>query len=392
MYVLEVMSGPLDGTRWRFEHEITIGRDEGAVGASIPIDRYLSRSHARLHVEAAGLAIVDLSSRNGTSVDGKPVEQATLAIGKAFTCGRTLMRVVVEAGGSAGLVLTPPISRVTTVAEMRSRLLAKPVGFVPTMGALHEGHLRLVEQAQTECASVVVSIYVNPLQFAAGEDLARYPRDVQGDLRKLSERGVSVVFTPDDGELYPADHATYIDVGAIAGVYEGAVRPAHFRGVATVVAKLLHVVAPTRCYFGQKDAQQVAVIRQMIRDLDFSTEIVVAPTVREADGLALSSRNVYLRPEERKGAPALYKALVAAAAAYREGALRREASQCGRTMITAALQAAGVTGEIEYLDIVDPDRFTPVDDAHETRARALAVGALRFSSVRLLDNVPVGDG
>jgi pantoate--beta-alanine ligase len=391
MYVLEVMSGPLDGTRWRFEHEITIGRDEGAVGACIAIDRYLSRSHARLTRDGGQVTLVDLSSRNGTTIDGQPVERALLQAGKAFTCGRTLMRVIVEnADGRTDLMLTAPLSRVSTIEEMRLRLLTKPVGFVPTMGALHAGPKRLIESAQGE--SVVVSIFVNPLQFAVGEDFEHYPRDVQRDLRMLADQGVTMVFTPDAAELYGAQFATKIDIGDIGTRFEGAVRPTHFSGVATVLAKLLHIVAPSRLYLGQKDAQQAAVTRQFMRDLNFAAELVIVPTDRESDGLARSSRNIYLSAQERAFAPALYRALVTAAAVFREGALRRDAVKSGQKVIDEASAQAGLRAEIDYLEIVEPDTFTPFADQHEDRRTALAIGAMRMQKVRLLDNVPIGHG
>ena len=180
--------------------------------------------------------------------------------------------------------------------------LALPIGLVPTMGYLHEGHLSLVRQARIQCSSVVVSIYINPTQFGPSEDLEKYPRDLKGDLEKLEAEGVDLVWTPTDEIMYPEGYQTYVIVEEVTKPLEGAIREAHFRGVTTVVSKLFNAIQPHKAYFGQKDAQQSIVIRRMVRDLDFPIEIVVCPIVRESDGLAMSSRNVYLNPQERKAA------------------------------------------------------------------------------------------
>lgn len=192
-----------------------------------------------------------------------------------------------------------------TIAQARALfdVLPRPLGFVPTMGALHEGHLALVRRARAESITVAASVFVNPLQFAANEDLERYPRDLEGDRAKLAQAGVDVLFAPSAIAMYPPDFSTSIDVGPMGGVFEGDVRPGHFAGVATVVCKLLNVVRPDMLYLGQKDAQQTAVLRKMIADLEIPTGVTIVPTEREADGLAMSSRNLYLSPQERKPRP-----------------------------------------------------------------------------------------
>ncbi len=195
----------------------------------------------------------------------------------------------------------------------------KPLGLVPTMGALHEGHLSLVRRARSENETAAATIFVNPTQFGPGEDLAAYPRDLPRDLELLEAEGVDLVFTPTPESLYPAGFATWVDVGEIGEKLEGAIRPGHFRGVATVVCKLLSIVRPDRAYFGQKDGQQAAVIKQLTRDLNLGPEIIVCPTVRESDGLAMSSRNAYLTPEQRQAAPVVYRALSALESAWNSG-------------------------------------------------------------------------
>ncbi|MBE3037820.1 MAG: pantoate--beta-alanine ligase, partial [Chloroflexi bacterium] len=198
---------------------------------------------------------------------------------------------------------------VTTLPELRSarRILPEPVGFVPTMGFLHAGHISLVQAARVECASVAASIFVNPTQFGPNEDLARYPRDLPRDLALLEAAGVDLVWTAPLEVMYPPGFQTWVEVEGLTRPLEGELRPGHFRGVTTVVAKLFNAVGPDKAYFGQKDAQQAAVIRRMTKDLDFPIEIVVCPTLREADGLAMSSRNTYLNPEERQAATVLFR-------------------------------------------------------------------------------------
>ena len=383
------MSGPLDGTRWNFDREIIIGRDETLAAACIAFDRYLSRSHARLEEIDGRIHLLDLTSRNGTTVAGQVVTDEYLEVGQRFTCGRTVL-CVLKAQDIAAVPLLPvrtaALETVTTSAEMRNRRPIGTVGFVPTMGALHDGHLALIKQAQAECGSVVVSIFVNPLQFAAGEDFDRYPRDPEHDVALLADNGVQVLFAPAMGGFYAPDFSTSVDVGPLGSVYEGALRPGHFRGVATVVTKLLEIVAPTTLYLGQKDAQQVAVISRLVRDLEIPVQIVVVPTEREADGLARSSRNVYLTPEARKRAPLLYRALSATAAAYRHGASREEALRAGSALFTASEDE-----ELNYLDIVDAGSFETVTGNEPHRDDALVIAALRLGHVRLLDNVRVGE-
>jgi pantoate--beta-alanine ligase len=255
--------------------------------------------------------------------------------------------------------------------------LPRPLGFVPTMGALHEGHLELVRSAKRGSESVVVSIFVNPLQFGRGEDLERYPRDLEGDSEKLSGLGVDVLFTPSAQTLYPPGFSTYVDVGKIGTVFEGAARPTHFRGVTTVVAKLLNIVQPDALYLGQKDAQQTAVLRTMIRDLDVATRVQIVPTRRETDGLAMSSRNAYLSEKERKAAPSLYGALRALKSALENGTPKPVA-------IARASEELRSVATLDYFDVVDAHSFEPLD---HLRPSAFVIGAARFGSTRLIDNI-----
>lgn len=270
---------------------------------------------------------------------------------------------------------------VDAVGPLRDRLAAlpRPLGFVPTMGALHDGHMRLVQCARERSASVAVSVFVNPMQFGAGEDLERYPRDIQGDLQQLERGGADVVFTPTLGEMYPPGFSTIVDVGDLGSTFEGAARPTHFRGVATVVTKLLHIIQPDILYLGQKDAQQTAVLRKMARDLNFSSRVEIVPTVREPDGLALSSRNVYLSENERAAAPSLHAGLEAMLAQLRSGADAVRARE-------RALPILQPPGSWEYLDLVDMDTFAPLE---RLRPPAFVVGAARFGTTRLIDNLMV---
>ncbi len=270
-----------------------------------------------------------------------------------------------------------------TPAEVRSALRAarRPVGLVPTMGALHAGHLALIGRARAESATVAVSLFVNPLQFGPGEDFERYPRAFAGDLAAMEAAGVDLVYAPEVGTMYPPGFAAAVDPGPVGAGYEGALRPGHFRGVATVCVKLFATAAPERAYFGAKDGQQVAVLRRIVADLDLGLELVVCPTVREADGLALSSRNVYLSPAERAAAPALHRALAAIAGAVRAGETDRERAVAhGRAQLVAATREA-------YLDLVDPATFVPPPAAGP---QALAIGSVWLGTTRLIDNEPVG--
>jgi len=273
---------------------------------------------------------------------------------------------------------------IETVAEFRAaRTGLGELGLVPTMGYLHEGHLSLVARARAECVAVAASIFVNPTQFGPNEDLARYPRDLPRDLGLLEAAGVDLVFAPQPSEVYPPGFDTVIEVRGVTDVLEGAVRPGHFAGVATVVAKLFNIVQPTRAYFGQKDAQQSVVIRKLVRDLNLPVEVVVAPTVRETDGLALSSRNSYLTRGERAAAPAIYRALNAAKAQFEGG--EREAEALRDAM--RAVIAAEPLMRVDYVSVADADslrELTRVED------RALASMAVRLGTTRLIDNLLLG--
>jgi pantoate--beta-alanine ligase len=270
---------------------------------------------------------------------------------------------------------------VKTLSDLRQTIsaLPRPLGLVPTMGYLHEGHLALVRRARAECAAAGVSIFVNPTQFGPQEDLARYPRDLDRDLRLLEITGADVVWAPDAVEVYPPGYQTYVTVGEAAEPLEGAARPGHFRGVATVVAKLFHAFSPDRAYFGQKDAQQAAVIRRMARDLNFPLEVIVCPTVRESDGLAMSSRNTYLAPEERRAAVVLFRALSAARTAFETGTRDAEAL---RAAMRAQL-AAEPLAQTEYVSVADPESLRELE---RIDGDALFSMAARIGRTRLIDN------
>jgi pantoate--beta-alanine ligase len=248
------------------------------------------------------------------------------------------------------------------------------------MGALHEGHASLIRLARQECDFVVVSVFVNPTQFGPREDFARYPRTPEADQAVCEREGAALVFAPEPAVVYPPGFRTYVEVRDLQDLLEGASRPGHFRGVATVVLKLFNVVQPNRAYFGQKDAQQVAVIRQMVRDLDVPVELCVGPTVRESDGLALSSRNRYLDPEQRRQATALFRALSEARDAAAAG--ERDAGKLRRRMADRIATTPGAA--LDYAAVVDADTFAPVDALN---GPALAALAVRFGSTRLIDNV-----
>jgi pantoate--beta-alanine ligase len=256
----------------------------------------------------------------------------------------------------------------------------KRLGFVPTMGALHAGHLSLVQAARAQCDAVAASVFVNPAQFGPNEDLSKYPRDLDRDRELLEKEKVDILFAPSTEEMYPPGAVTWVTVEGLSERLEGKSRPGHFRGVATIVSKLFHIIEPDRAYFGQKDAQQAVIIRNMVRDLDLGVEIVVCPTVRESDGLALSSRNVYLHPEERKQALVLYRALC------RVHALTDKGERSAATLREAALQV--FTGEkavrLDYFEIVDKDSLEPVKDVSRG---ALVVTAAYVGKTRLIDNL-----
>jgi pantoate--beta-alanine ligase len=275
---------------------------------------------------------------------------------------------------------------ITSLSELRAArtTLPEPVGFVPTMGYLHAGHISLVNAAKANCASVVVSIFVNPTQFGPSEDLTNYPSDLTRDLSMLEAAGVDLVWTPTPEGMYPTGFQTWVDVQELAKGLEGEARPGHFRGVTTIVAKLFNAVGPDRAYFGQKDAQQAAVMRRMTRDLDFPVEIVVCPTTREPDGLAMSSRNTYLSPRERMAATVLFHALTAAKTAYESG--ERDAETLRRTMrdvITAEPLA-----RLNYVSCADYDTL---EELVNVRSKALLSMAVYLGKTRLIDNFLLGE-
>ena len=272
------------------------------------------------------------------------------------------------------------------LAELREarESLTKPVGLVPTMGTLHEGHLSLVRRAKSECASVGVSIFVNPAQFGPTEDLDAYPMDLERDLDLLAGEGVDLVWTPTAAEMYDSGYQTWVEVEELAQYLEGEIREGHFRGVATVVTKLFNSFQPDRAYFGQKDAQQSIVIRRMVEDLNFPIEVIVCPTVREADGLAMSSRNSYLSPEERRAAPVLYRALLAASQLFSTG--EREADRLRAEMETVL--ATEPRARPEYASVADP---ATLEEQHRPIEQALLSMAVFVGKTRLIDNLMVGD-
>jgi pantoate--beta-alanine ligase len=259
------------------------------------------------------------------------------------------------------------------------------IGLVPTMGALHDGHMALVERARNECSPVYASIFLNPTQFGAHEDLSKYPGPLEADQEKLTNANVDGLFLPSSEEMYPAGFSTYVHVEGISERLEGKSRPGHFRGVATVVLKLFEIVQPHFAYFGRKDAQQVRVIQTMVRDLNLDVQLVVCPTVREPDGLALSSRNAYLNAEERKAATVLYRALDAAARELTSGVTDTlELQRAIRKVLEKESHA-----RVDYAEIVDADTFEPI--AHVAR-RCYALLAARIGTTRLIDNMLIQPG
>ena len=275
---------------------------------------------------------------------------------------------------------------VTSLPELRAARasLRNPLGLVPTMGFLHEGHLSLVRRARAECASVGVSIFVNPAQFGTQEDLGAYPRDLDRDLAMLRSEQVDLVWTPEVAEVYPPGFQTYVSVEEASRPLEGSRRPGHFRGVATVVAKLFNAFQPQKAYFGQKDAQQVVVVRRMARDLDFPVEVVVCPTEREPDGLAMSSRNSYLDPAERKAATVLYRALDAARSAFSRG--ERDADRLRASM--SEVLAGEPLARPVYVSAADPDTLA---ELRGPVSRALLSMAVFVGRTALIDNMVLGE-
>lgn len=278
---------------------------------------------------------------------------------------------------------------VTTIAELRrhldaSRAVGRTVGLVPTMGYLHAGHESLMVRASAECDDVVATIFVNPLQFAPDEDLDAYPRDLEGDTALATRAGVDWLFVPSVEEMYPRPVATTVSVAGVSAAMEGASRPTHFDGVATVVAKLFNIVGPCHAYFGEKDFQQLAVIRRMVSDLSAPVVVVGCPTLREDDGLAKSSRNVYLSADERVAAPVLNRAL-------RLGAEMIAAGETDADVVRAAMAAEIATqsyGALDYVEVADADTLEPQQVCGPT---SRLVGAVRFGRARLIDNIGVGN-
>ncbi len=280
---------------------------------------------------------------------------------------------------------------VETISEMkRLRLgLTEPVGFVPTMGYLHEGHLALGRRARAENATVVYSIFVNPTQFGPREDFGKYPRAPEVDLAMLEKEKTDVVFMPTSEEMYPAGSNTWVTVEKVTERLEGAIRPGHFRGVATVCTKLFNIVQPTKAYFGQKDAQQAVVIKKMIADLNMNLEIVVVPTVREPDGLAMSSRNVYLNSEERRAATVLYKALTLAQQLYLNGIWDIQTVR-GQMFVLLTKEPLVTLSNIEYISIANSETLEELDPLGKIKPPALVSLAVKIGKPRLIDNIRLG--
>ena len=275
------------------------------------------------------------------------------------------------------------VTKIDEYRKMRQQM-ACPLGFVPTMGYLHQGHLELVRRARAENQMVVVSIFVNPTQFGPQADLASYPRDPERDLALLEKEGADMVFMPSAEEMYPEGFDSWVEVGRVTERLEGAYRTGHFRGVATVVAKLFNIVQPTRAYFGQKDAQQLIVIKKMASDLNLDLEVVAVPTVRESDGLAMSSRNVRLDPNERQAALVLWKALSLARELWQES--ERDA-ECLRREMTLLIDAEPLAS-IDYVSVADPDTL---EEFSRIEGAALVSMAVMIGKTRLIDNIMLGD-
>ena len=274
---------------------------------------------------------------------------------------------------------------ITAIMGMRPladtlRREGKRIGFVPTMGFLHEGHLALMRRARQENDIVVASIFVNPVQFGPNEDLDRYPRDAEGDRAKCVTAGVDILFMPTASEMYPEKPSVFVTVEGISDILEGAIRPGHFRGVATVVAKLFNIVKPHKAYFGQKDFQQCTVIKRMVIGLDLDVEVIVLPTVRETDGLAMSSRNSYLDPGQRQKATCLFRALRLGEELVKNGV--REPETIKQKMRAILVQEKGV--EIDYVEVADPDRLAPLE---RLEGRMVLLLAVRLGGIRLIDNL-----
>jgi pantoate--beta-alanine ligase len=265
-------------------------------------------------------------------------------------------------------------------ASRAARVQGLTVGFVPTMGALHDGHLSLVRRARAQAGLVVASIFVNPLQFGPSEDFKQYPRTLEADCAKLEAEGVEIVFAPSPEQMYPAGATTVVYVEGLSEKLDGRSRPGHFKGVSTVIAKLFHIVQPDCAVFGQKDAAQVAVLRRMVRDLNMDVELIVAPIVREADGLALSSRNAYLHPEQRRQALVLHRALLRVEADAKSGETSAEKLRATALSVLSSEPAA----KLDYCEIIDPNTLEPIENITQG---ALAAVAAAFGTTRLIDNL-----
>jgi pantoate--beta-alanine ligase len=278
------------------------------------------------------------------------------------------------------IIRIPRIMQDTSLGHL---LHSRTIGFVPTMGALHEGHMSLVRMSKEENNVTAVSIYVNPTQFGPSEDFAKYPRQIEADIERLRAEAVDILFLPDDTLMYPAGFSTEIEVKGLSERMCGYFRPGHFRGVATIVAKLFYVVKPTRAYFGQKDFQQTVIIRRMAKDLNLDIEVAVCPTIREGDGLALSSRNAYLEPLQRAAASGLYKCLSEAADAIRSG--MQSGTKIRQVMQSQLAKEKQITS-IDYVSVYHPDTLEEMEDL---QGDVLLAGAVRMGPTRLIDNVLV---
>jgi pantoate--beta-alanine ligase len=279
-------------------------------------------------------------------------------------------------------IVTSPLEMRATAEGFRRKDVR--LGLVPTMGYFHEGHLSLMRQARADCRRVVVSLFVNPTQFGPSEDLERYPRDFERDRELAAAEGVDIIFAPAAEDMYPEGYATYVDVERLTDGLCGARRPGHFRGVAAVVAKLFNICRPTAAYFGQKDYQQAQVIKRLAADLDFGVEIEILPIVREADGLAMSSRNKYLSPEERRRAACLFRALARAQALFAAGETRPAKFNGEMTAVISAQESV----RVDYAEVVHPQELTPVTTAEKG---AVAAVAAFFNETRLIDNTILGE-
>lgn len=276
------------------------------------------------------------------------------------------------------------IIRIPKIMQDSSRtysIRGKSIGFVPTMGALHEGHLALVRISKQENDITVASIYLNPTQFGPSEDLTRYPRDLEGDTKKLREMGVDILFLPDDAHIYLRGFSTQVEVKGLSEKLCGVFRPGHFSAVATVVTKLFNIVKPERAYFGQKDFQQAIIIKRLVRDLDMGIGVETCPTIREADGLAMSSRNLYLSLTERKAATVIYRALLEASEAIRSGTVNAEAIKKG---MLDKLASEPLVSEVQYCSVYDPETL---DELEVVDKEALLAVALKLGATRLIDNM-----